>query len=286
MASRGRFNLDDPARAIKRAIAGQVVAMFNDRSQGETPVVRRSDGLFGPRAVAWRVNGDVTSMMVGGVAGLMMQMLYPAVLAGIWDHSKFRSDMQGRLRRTARFIALTTYGSRTEAEVAISRVRRIHAQVRGVLPDGTEYEADDPASLAWVHVTEAICFLDAWIRYAEPGMSGADQDRYFAEMAMVAVALGADPVPRNRREAHDLMRAMRPRLRYDARTREVSGILRNQPTASFVSGSMQALTMQAAVDLLPGWARRMHGLDNPVVTRPLVRVGVFGVAQTLRWAFR
>ena len=45
--------------------------------------------------------------------------------------------MHGRLRRTARFIALTTYGGREEAEAAIARVRAIHSQVRGTLPDGT-----------------------------------------------------------------------------------------------------------------------------------------------------
>jgi uncharacterized protein (DUF2236 family) len=286
MATRGTAGVAALAMPLKRAITGKVVAVFNDRARGEAPVVRRADGLFGPRAVAWRVNGDVTSMMVGGVAGLMMQMLHPAVLGGVWDHSKFRTDMAGRLRRTARFIALTTYGDRGEAEAVIARVRRIHGHVRGVLPDGTAYAADDPALLAWVHVTETMCFLDAWVRYAEPGMSGADQDRYFAEMAVVASALGADPVPRTRGEARDLVRAMRPGLRYDGRTREVMGILRNQPTTSFVSGSFQALTMQAAVDLLPGWARRMHGLDNPVMARPLVRAGTFGVAQTLRWAFR
>ncbi len=286
MATRGTAGVAALAMPLKRAITGKVVAVFNDRARGEAPVVRRADGLFGPRAVAWRVNGDVTSMMVGGVAGLMMQMLHPAVLGGVWDHSKFRTDMAGRLRRTARFIALTTYGDRGEAEAVIARVRRIHGHVRGVLPDGTAYAADDPALLAWVHVTETMCFLDAWVRYAEPGMSGADQDRYFAEMAVVASALGADPVPRTRGEARDLVRAMRPGLRHDGRTREVMGILRNQPTTSFISGSFQALTMQAAVDLLPGWARRLHGLDNPVMARPLVRAGTFGVAQTLRWAFR
>ncbi len=51
-------------------------------------------------------------MMVGGVAALLLQMLHPAVLAGVWDHSNFRTDMLGRLRRTARFIAMTTYGAR------------------------------------------------------------------------------------------------------------------------------------------------------------------------------
>src|ERR1700735_3760734 len=85
-------------------------------TRGDKPVVRRTDGLFDPRAVARRVHGDVTSMMVGGIAALLLQMLHPAVLAGVWDHSNFRSDMQGRLRRTARFISITFYDSRQAAE--------------------------------------------------------------------------------------------------------------------------------------------------------------------------
>jgi hypothetical protein len=94
-------------KSVKKAIAANVAGLFNDRSHGEKPVVmRQTDGLFGPAAVARRVHGDVTSMMVGGIAGLLLQMLHPAVLAGVWDHSNFRSDMQGRLRRTARFIHL------------------------------------------------------------------------------------------------------------------------------------------------------------------------------------
>jgi uncharacterized protein (DUF2236 family) len=48
---------------------------------------------------------------------------------------------------------------------------------------------------------------------------------------------------------------------------------------------LQAVTMQAAVDLLPEWARRMHGLPNPALGRPLVRAGTLGIARTLRWAF-
>ena len=65
---------------LKSTIAAEAVALFNDRSRGERPVVRCSAGLFGPHAVAWRVHGDVTSMMVGGIAGLLLQMLHPGVL--------------------------------------------------------------------------------------------------------------------------------------------------------------------------------------------------------------
>jgi len=221
----------------------------------------------------------------GGVSGLLLQMLHPAVLAGVWDHSNFRADMHGRLRRTARFIAVTTYGGRDEAEAAIARVRRIHGQVSGVLPDGTPYAADDPELLAWVHVTEATSFLNGWRRYGEPGMSAADRDRYFAEMAEVGARLGAHPLPRNRAEARDVIRSMRPRLQVDDRTREVARILLSREGGNPAARPFRALVLQAGVDLLPGWARRMHGLSSPLPARPLVRTGTQGVAGAIRWAF-
>jgi uncharacterized protein (DUF2236 family) len=271
-------------QAVKRLVAARVRAVFNDRARGERPVQRRPDGLFGPRSVAWRMHGDVTTMMVGGVAALLLQMLHPAVLAGVWDHSNFRADMHGRLRRTARFIALTTYGSREEAEAAIARVRRIHHGVSGTLPNGGAYRAQDPELLTWVHATETLSFLDAWIRYAEPAMRLVDQDRYFAETAVVARGLGAETVPTSRAETLRVIESMRPRLRVDRRTHEVARLVLRRPAwqpESLPLGVIQ----RAAIDLLPGWARRLHGLRPPVLSRPLVGGATLALAHTLRWAF-
>lgn len=270
---------------IKDAITRQVVGMFNDRDRGERPVTRSAAALFPPDAVIRRVHGDVTSMLVGGVAALLLQMLHPGALAGVWDHSNFRKDMGGRLRRTARFIATTTYADADAAEAAIARVRAIHERVKGTLPDGTPYAATDPHLLAWVHVTEATSFLKAWIRYAEPHMSGRDQDAYFAEFAEVAAKLGADPVPRSRAEAAALVDAMRGELRADERTRTVAGLVLAQPPRSLALAPFQRMAMEAGVDLLPDWARRMHGFAAVPLQRPLVRAGTFGMARTLRWAF-
>jgi uncharacterized protein (DUF2236 family) len=275
------------ADRAKRALVGEVRALFNDAARGERPVTARpDDSLFGPNSIAWRVHRDVTTMMVGGVAALLLQMLHPAVLAGVWDHSAFRRDMLGRLRRTARFIAVTTYGARGEAEAAIDRVRAIHAQVSGTLADGSAYRADDPALLAWVHVSEITSFLAAWRRYGEPRMRAADQDRYIAEMARIARPLGADPIPASRAEAERLIASVRPTLRTDPRTREVVRLLLRQRPPRLALMPFQAVTFQAAIDLLPGWARRMHGLADPPFARPLLRAGTFGLAKTMRWAFR
>lgn len=274
----------DLAAGLRKRLIGVIRATFNDQQKGETPVQRSDDALFPRDSVTWRVHGDVTTMMVGGVASLLLQMLHPAVLAGVWDHSAFRKDMLGRLRRTARFIAETTYAERSIAEATIANVREVHERVGGTLPDGSPYRADDPALLAWVHVTEMSSFLAAWQRYGVP-ITRAQEDIYYSETARIALALGADPVPRSKLEAEGLITAMRSQLLVDDRTREVASFLLNHPSPSLAMAPAQAAIFAAAVDLLPDWARAMHGLQRPVVALPLVRGSTLAIAKTFRWAF-
>ena len=146
---------------LRDAIRDQIRTLMGSDEAAAVDLTRPAgdDGLFGPDSASWQVHGDFTAMMIGGVSALMLQMLHPAVLAGVWDHSGFRDDMAGRLKRTARFIAATTYGSSASADAMIARVRRVHGFVRGTLPDGTPYSADDPELLTWVHVAEARSFL-------------------------------------------------------------------------------------------------------------------------------
>lgn len=242
-------------------------------------------GLFGPGSIVWKVHGDFTAMMVGGVSALLLQMLHPGALAGVWDHSNFRQDMLGRLRRTAQFISGTTYGSTHAAEALIARVRRIHDGVAGTLPDGTRYSANDPALLTWVHVAEVRSFLHACLRF-RGDLPGAAQDRYYAEVATIAERLGAADVPKSRQAVEAYLRAMRPDLRADERTRAVADALLNQPGPHALAGPVRDLLMQAGVDLLPRWAASMHGLRAGGPRAAAVRAGVAGVGSVLRWALR
>ena len=164
-------------------------------------------------------------------------------------------------------------------------MRAIHGHVIGSLPDGTPYRANDEDLLLWVHATETLCFLDAWRRYGQPGMSLTDQDRYFAEVAFVGRGLGADSVPTSRAETLRLIDSMRGQLCSDERTREVRRIILDQPASDFMTASIQRLLREAAIDLLPRWARRLHGVQSNPLIRPVVRSGTLGVAQALRWAF-
>ena len=267
---------------VKITIRRRINELFNDYERGERPALRRADALFPTDAVAWRVNGDIVTMMIGGVSGLLLQMLHPAVLAGVWDHSDFRADMHGRLRRTAKFIAVTTFDHASSGQAAIDRVKSIHRKLGGTLPDGTPYKVDDPTLLAWVHVTEIKSFLDAWVRYQERNMPAADQDAYFAEMARIGLALGADPVPRNRAEAEALIQSMRPQLKADARTREVAALVMGQRIGGAAEGIAAGLVMACGADLLPDWARQMHDLRAAL---PAQRFGARSLARTLDWVY-
>jgi uncharacterized protein (DUF2236 family) len=269
---------------IRRAIVLQVRKLVGGNGDDSVERNRADTGLFGPDSACWKVHGDFTSMMVGGTAALLLQMLHPGALAGVWDHSDFRKDMSGRLKRTAQFIAGTTYGDRAEAQGLIDHVRAIHARIAGTLTDGTPYTADDEDLLTWVHVAEVSSFLKAYLLYADPHFPAAEQDRYYGEVAEIARRLGAPDVPRSRAQIAAYFETVRPRLRFDERTRQVAEALLSEPAPSRAAGLPMALTFDAAKDLLPDWAARMHGFAPSPPRRLMARAGVRTLGKTMRWA--
>ncbi|NBB13198.1 oxygenase MpaB family protein [Pseudomonas sp. SLFW] len=243
-------------------------------------------GLFGPQAVCWQVHGDFPSMMIGGICALMLQMLHPRVLAGVWDHSNFREDLLGRLRRTGQFISGTTFGSTHDANWLIDKVLSIHSQISGIAPDGTPYKADDPALLTWVHVAEVSSFMAAHLRYLNPDLPLDAQDCYYAETALVAERLGARDIPRSAAEIDAYLHRMRPQLVCDDRAREVFSVLQNAPAPSRMAKPMGRLMMQAGVELMPEWASGMFDIRMGNFKRQMIRAGVNRTAPILRWAVR
>lgn len=273
-----------PADTVKHLLVRQVRAIFNDRSKGEAPVVPSEHALFEPDSPIRMVHADVVAMMVGGMRALLLQMLHPVALQGVLDHSDFREDVAGRLRRTARFIAVTTYGHRDEAARTIAAVNAIHRRITGTLPDGSPYSATEPTVLGWVHLAEATSFLEAYLAYGDPAMPVKAQDRYFEQAAVVAEMLGAAPIPRSRAEAADLMAQMRGALRGSATTREVASFVL-EGAAGRKPNPVARTLGTAAVDLLPPFARTMLGLRRPGLSVIPALVGTGAMAGAVRWAF-
>jgi uncharacterized protein (DUF2236 family) len=274
------------ARRLRMKLADSVTHL----TTGSGPTLDYSNppgdpGLFGPDAVCWKVHADFAAMMAGGVSALLLQALHPLALAGVWDHSTFRIDILGRLRRTATFISGTTYGSRADALALIERVKQIHLAVTGSAPDGSAYRASDPALLTWVHVAEVSSFLGAHLRYVNPSLPGEAQDQYYAEVARIAELLGATDVPKSRAEVAAYLQAMQPELVASERTIEVVRVLMEAPAPRPAMRPAGALIRNAGIDLLPPFAQQMLDFDTfAFARRAMVRPGMRTIAPVLRWA--
>lgn len=272
---------------IRRRIETQVMSLTGlalGQLDFENP--KGDPGLYGPQAICWQVHGDFTSMMIGGISALLTQMLHPLALAGVWDHSNFRQDMLGRLRRTGQFISGTTFGSTHDANWLIDKVRTIHLQVSGTAADGRPYAASDPDLLTWVHVAEVSNFLAAHLRYLNPHLSPADQDRYYAETALIAERLGARDIPRSREAVAEYLQRLRPQLLCDERSHTVLKLLLDEPAPNLLAKPVGYLMLRAGIDLLPDWARDLFGIEQGALQRRLIRTGVYSTAPVLRWAVR
>lgn len=215
-------------------------------------------GWFGPGSATWRIHSEFPGMLAGGLCALMLQLLHPRALAGVYDHSNFREDLVGRLRRTTSFVAGTSYAPAAEVDKLIARVRRIHAQVVGTLPEGSAYAAEDPELLTWVHVTEAYGFLEGCRRYCRD-VPQAIADRYYDEYRRVAEALGARDVPASEAQVQAYFAARQPQLRMDARAREVLDVLSAVRLPVPLPGVSRDMFLAAGAALLPEWAMQLLG---------------------------
>ena len=211
-------------------------------------------GLFGPSSVTWRMHSDFCGMLAGGLCALYLQLLHPRALAGVWDHSNFREDLVGRLRRTTAFVGATTYAPTHDAEAMIERVRTIHGHVRGLDEAGVPYAADDPDLLTWVHVSEMSSFLAGYRAYGPMAVSAAVADAYLDETRRVAEALGARDVPGSVAEMDAYIARVLPSLVFGERSRVVLEVLGRLDLPVPMAGLSRDLFLHAGAALLPDWA--------------------------------
>jgi len=252
VTDRMRGLLAQQIRAMTGSSSGPPVAFLEPRGD---------PGWFGPDSVTWRVHAHLVSMLTGGLSSLLIQAMHPGALAGVWDHSNFRTDLKARLGRTAYFIAATTYGGKTMAQKAVDHVNHIHAGVTGTRPDGTPYDARDPHLLRWVHLGETLSFLKGYCAYGDPALPLFMQNQYIHEMQRIGHALGATDLPASVAEAEQMLLSYRPELVVDDRVREVVALLKNFPSRKRDRPFVK-LIVSAAFDLLPPWA--LEDLGQPV----------------------
>ncbi len=218
------------------------------------------DGFFGPGSVTWRLTSDLSSP-IGGLRALMVQALHPLAMAGVDQHSDWRSDPVGRLAATSSYLTIVSVGDKATAERVSERVRRIHEHVRGVdTVTGQPYAAGDPALLLWVHAA----FVDSNIAAAQlfgTPLTAADADRYVAEMVAAARLVGvpADMVPASVAGLERYLESVRPILRATPAARESMAYLLDPPGLDPDVAEIWQDSREGTIASLPDWARDMYG---------------------------
>lgn len=246
------------------ALLGRVAAAF----ASSVPRAPGDDGFFGPLSVTWRLAGGMT-MPVVALRALLLQALHPLAMAGVDQHSAWRSDPGARLEATSAYEVTIAFGDRATARAAAARVRQIHERVRGTDPaTGRPYAAGDPALLLWVH--NALVESQVTCGRLFGSLADDEADGYVAEQVAAAELIG---IPRELAPASAAMLsayfdAVRPELMCSPAAAEATKYLLDYvaggpggPGAGPYdedAGLWEDVT-RAAISSLPGWALELYG---------------------------
>ena len=156
----------------------------------------------------------------------------------------------------------------------MAQVRRVHRRVNGIAPDGRPYSAADPELVTFIHAAEVSSFLESSQRFGSATSTPEQCDRYYEEVAPVALALGADlGAPLGRRRGELLPAAPARALRQPPGPPGPGLAARGVARRPERAGRLLASCVAAAISILPGWARRELGLSVAGPLDLLVRHG-------------
>ncbi len=274
---------------LKADIVAQIEVMggrHDEASIYDGPV--GDEGLTGgPNSMSWEINGDLASVTGAGVAAILMEVLHPSVMHGVFTQSSYRTDPYTRSRNTLGYVLRSTFGNTEAATNVIAQVRRVHGYVNGTREDGVEYRALDPVLLAWVHTCIPWAIMMAFDRYQRP-LSTAEKNQYLKEQALIGRMGGAEDVPETVSELEDYVERMRPLMAYNDQTRQfvdfllgTSGDVETTRRQRFESW----MGLHGAMAMMPDWARKMTGTAHSAFAeRFLFRPNENLKSKIVRWA--
>lgn len=212
-------------------------------------------------SLSWRIFKNPVTLFIGGVAAVILELAEPGVRAGVWEHSVFRKDPIGRLRRTGMAAMVTVYGARSTAEAMIANVRRMHDQVSGTLSSGQSYRASDTALLDWVQATAAYGFVTAYSEFVRP-LGRLERDQFYAEGQEAARLYGATGAPVSEADREALFEVMRPRLEASPIVFEFLNLMHETKAMPVALRPLQPSLIRAAVSITPDWVKERLGLTE------------------------
>jgi uncharacterized protein (DUF2236 family) len=254
-------------------------------------------GFFGPDSMTWRVWRYPTSLTIGFQRSVVIEELDPFLIAAVDATNKVRYQPRVRYDRTLRYFATVAFGDSRSAIKASEILVKVHAKAVGIEPiSGRRFDANDPDSQMWIHLTAWHSILYSYERFGPGRLSERDENRYWEECAVAADLQTCDPdkVPRSRDGIREYFDEVRPRLAASEAAQSMMDHLLNaevmfpplprlaRPGAWVANRALRAATIAT----MPKWMRELGGLRQPTAVDraivPLMRANFRTVALSTR----
>lgn len=212
----------------------------------------------GPGSVLWHYAGDRRVAFTGLSAGLL-QLLHPAIGAGVADHSDFFHDPWDRIIRSVPQIMGVIYDP--EPEALGHRVRDYHRPIRGTDAQGRPYRALSPSTFWWAHATFQFATEQVVDRFDVRRLTGEQREDLYLDGVEWYRRYGVSmrPVPASRQEFQTVW------------DRHLVDVLEMNPAAErAIDMALHDRTMN--LEFLPGWTRILQ----PLVITPVLRLTAVG----------
>ncbi len=134
---------------------------------------------LGPDTLLWRYAGDTRIAFMGGTIGLL-QLMHPAIGAGVMEHSDFFRDPMDRVVRSLPAILGAVYDG-SEAEATGQWVRNEHTRIKGVDVQGRRYHALTPETYWWAHATFQFMAEQVVDRYDDRHLTDDEREQLYQE---------------------------------------------------------------------------------------------------------
>jgi uncharacterized protein (DUF2236 family) len=241
----------------------------------------------GPGSMSWEIHGDFASVSGAGAGAIMMEILHPSVMHGVFTQSSYRTDPYTRSRNTLGYVLRTTFGNTKAATRVIEQVKMVHGRITGTREDGIAYRALDPELIAWVHTCIPWGIMMMFDTYRRP-LSRAEKDQYLKEQAVIGRMGGAEWVPETVSELEDYVERMRPLMAYNDQTRQFADFMLGT-SGDFETTRKQRfeswMGMHGSMAQMPDWARQMMGVDHSALAQSLLFTPNEKLkAKIVRWA--
>jgi len=242
-------------------------------------------GFFGPESLTWRINREA-AVYLGGMRALLLQLAHPKVAQAVADHSDFRQDPYGRLRRTFDTVHAIVFGNRATALDAAERLYAVHERITGRLSEpiggwSREYRANDPELLLWVYATLVDSALVSYSTFVGP-LTRDDVASFHEESKTFARLVGVEPdlLPPTHDAFADYFATMvdGPGLHVTATALCVARALLRGPSYFYL---FRPGNHVLAAGMLPPRLRREFGLSWNLAVRAAFSAGSYGVRSTI-----